>query len=97
MIGGDIQIYTKYVFDHLSIKMEVNFSRRTFITGGQLVSSSCTVGLNVYQDFVRNKFAGKENGKETCIIISWNLVGVSCEFLRVIRNSKIITKVFLVK
>ena len=52
MIQDDIQIYAKYVFDHLSIKMEVNFQEGLSPAGGRVSISKFMDGLNVYRDFI---------------------------------------------
>lgn len=52
MVQDDIQIYAKYVFDHLSIKMEVNFQEGLSPAGGRVSISKFMDGLNVYRDFI---------------------------------------------
>ena len=52
MVQDDIQIYAKYVFDHLSIKMEVNFQEGLSLAGGRVSISKFMDGLNVYRDFI---------------------------------------------
>lgn len=52
MLEDDSQIYAKYVFDPLSIKMEVNFQEGLASAGGRVSISKFMDGLNVYRDFI---------------------------------------------
>lgn len=54
MVEDDSQIYAKYVFDHLSIKMEVNYQEGIAPAGGRVSIPKFMDGLTVYRDFVED-------------------------------------------
>lgn len=51
-VDDDSQIYAKYVFDHLSLKMEVDYQEGISDTGGRVRISKFMDGLMVYRDFL---------------------------------------------
>ena len=52
MVEDDSQIYAKYVFDHLSIKMEVNYQEGRAPAGGRVSIAKFMDGIMVYRDFI---------------------------------------------
>lgn len=54
MLEDDSQIYAKYVFDPLSIKMEVNFQEGLASAGGRVSIPKFMDGLTVYRDFIED-------------------------------------------
>jgi response regulator receiver domain protein len=54
MVEDDSQIYAKYVFDHLSIKMEVNYQEGISPAGGRVSIPKFMDGLTVYRDFIED-------------------------------------------